>query len=197
MPISSAHLGYAVSAFSARLLNHMKTLGARYNDEEYASFMAVWRYSGHLMDIPSTILFHNADDALELYDTGHMCEPDCPIESIVMAHTLVNSAPLIAGMTDPADRRKLAKYVYRVSRGLIGDEAADSLNYPSLSSFGAVWWFKMQQRYGDIIGKLLPGGSKDSNYARFTGLLETSLFDDEGIRYALPDHIYAEESVKW
>ena len=197
LPISAAHLGYAVSAFSARLLKHMKTLGARYNDEEYASFMAVWRYSGHLMGIPSTILFHNADDALELYDIGHMCEPDCPIESIVMAHTLVNSAPLIAGMTDPADRRKLAKYVYRVSRGLIGDEAADSLNYPSLSSFGAVWWFKMQQRYGDIIGKLLPGGSKDSNYARFTGLLETSLFDDEGIRYALPDHIYAEESVKW
>ena len=37
MPISAAHLGYAVSAFSARLLKHMRTLGAEYNDEEYAS----------------------------------------------------------------------------------------------------------------------------------------------------------------
>ena len=45
-PISAAHLGYAISAFSARLLKHMKTLGATYTDEEYASFMAVWRYSG-------------------------------------------------------------------------------------------------------------------------------------------------------
>ena len=51
-PISAAHLGYAISAFSARLLKHMKTLGATYNDEEYASFMAIWRYSGKLMGIP-------------------------------------------------------------------------------------------------------------------------------------------------
>ncbi len=42
-PISAAHLGYAISAFSARLLKHMKTLGADYTDEEYNSFMAVWR----------------------------------------------------------------------------------------------------------------------------------------------------------
>ena len=104
-PISAAHLGYAISAFSARLLKHMKTLGASYNDEEYASFMAVWRYSGHLMGIPETILFHDADDALKLYEIGLMCEPDSPIESVVMAHSLVNSAPLIAGMTEPADRR--------------------------------------------------------------------------------------------
>ena len=196
-PISMAHLGYAISAFSARLLKHMKTLGAKYNEEEHASFMAVWRYSGHLMGIPDTILFRDADDALKLYEIGHTCEPDCPIESIVMAHALVNSAPLIAGMTEPADRQKLAKYVYRVSRGLIGNETADSLKYPPLSSFGAVWWFKMQQRYGNILGKLSPGRSKNSDYARFTGLLESSLFDEEGIRYALPDHIYAEQSVNW
>ena len=35
LPVSGAHLGYAVSAFSARLLKHMKTLGAKYNDVEY------------------------------------------------------------------------------------------------------------------------------------------------------------------
>ncbi len=99
VPISAAHLGYAISAFSARLLKHMKTIGARYNDEEYRSFMAVWRYSGYLMGIPETILFHDADEALELYDIGHMCEPDAPTESVAMAHSLVNSAPLITGMT--------------------------------------------------------------------------------------------------
>ncbi len=107
LAISAAHLGYAVSAFSARLLKHMKTLGAKYNDEEYASFMAVWRYSGHLMGIPKSILFQDADEALELYDIGHICEPESPIESVVMAHALVNSAPLIAGMTDPEARQSL------------------------------------------------------------------------------------------
>ena len=196
-PISAAHLGYAISSFSARLLKHMKTLGADYNDEEYNSFMAVWRYSGYLMGIPETILFHDADEALKLYDVGQMCEPDSPIESVVMAHSLVNSAPLIAGITDPEDRRRLAKYVYRIARSLIGMEAAESLMFPPLSSFGVVGWFRLQQRYGHILSKLSPGRRQDSNFARFTGLLDTSLFDEEGIRYTLPDHVYAEESTKW
>ncbi len=196
-PISAAHLGFAISAFSARLLKHMKTLGASYSDEEYASFMAVWRYTGYLMGIPESILFRDADEALKLYEVGLMCEPDAPIESVVMAHSLVNSAPLIAGMTEPAARRNLARYVYRISRGLIGKGTADSLMYPQLSCFGVVEWFRVQQRYGPILGKLLPGRREDSNFARFTSLLDTSLFDEEGIRYALPDHVYAEESSKW
>ena len=78
-----------------------ETLGAEYNDEEYASFMAVWRYSGHLMGIPQTILFHDAEEALKLYDVGLICEPIYQTESVVMAHSLVNSAPLIAGMAEP------------------------------------------------------------------------------------------------
>ena len=197
LPVSGAHLGFAVSTFSARLLQHMKTLGAKYSDEEYASFMAVWRYAGYLMGIPESILFHDADEALELYDIGHMCEPDAPIESVVMAHALVNSAPLIAGKTEPHDRQHLAQYVYRVSRSLIGKQQADALMYPSLSSFGVVWWFKRQQRYGGIIRKLLPGRHESSSYARFTALLETSTFDESGIKYNLPDHVYAEESDQW
>ena len=96
-PISGAHLGYAISAFSARLLKHMKTLGAIYNDEESASFMPVWRYPGHLVGIPETILFRDEEEALILYGIGLLCEPDAPIESVVMAHSRVNSAPLIAG----------------------------------------------------------------------------------------------------
>ena len=196
-PISAAHLGYAISAFSARLLKHMKTLGAGYNDDEYASFMAVWRYSGHLMGIPETILFRDADEALKLWKIALTCEPDAPIESVVMAHSLVNSAPLIAGRTDPEARRSLARYVYRVSRGLIGKEFAEALMYPQLSCFGVVQWFRMQQRYGHILSKLSPNRHENSNFSRFTGLLETSLFDEEGIRYTLPDHVYAEESSNW
>ena len=196
-PISAAHLGYAISAFSARLLKHMKALGAKYDDEEYASFMAVWRYSGHLMGIPETILFHDAEEALRLYDIGHMCEPVFAPESIAMAHSLVNAAPLIAGVTEPEARRGLARYVYRISRALIGNETANALEYPALSAFGTVWWFKTQMRYGDILSKLLRKRREDSNLSKFTSLLDSSLFDPEGIRYALPDHVYAEESTKW
>ena len=197
VPISAAHLGYAVSAFSARLLKHMKTLGAEYNAEEYDSFMAVWRYTGYLMGIPETILFHDATEALKLYDVGLMCEPTYQIESVVMAHSLVNSAPLIAGMVEPDARRSLAKYVYRISRGLIGNSTADSLMYPPTGSVGVVTWFKVQQRYEQILSKLFRAQYQNSNFTKFTGLLDTSLFDEDGIRYELPDHVYAEESAHW
>ena len=196
-PISAAHLGYAISAFSARLLKHMKTLGAVYNDEERASFMAVWRYSGYLMGIPETILFQDEEEALRLYDIGLMCEPDSPIESVVMAHSLINSAPLIAGMTSPEERQKLAKYVYKISRGLIGRDCAEELMYPAYSSFGAVGWFKFQQRYGSILGKLFRGRARSDNYTRFTSLLHASAYDDTGISYRLPSHVYSEESKNW
>ncbi len=134
----------------------MKTLGAEYNAEEYDSFMAVWRYSGYLMGIPETILFHDATEALKLYDVGLMCEPNSEIESVVMAHSLVNSAPLIAGMVEPADRRSLAQYVYQISRGLIGDETANALMYPPTASFGVVAWFKIQQHYEQTVSGTVP-----------------------------------------
>ena len=197
IPISSAHLGYAIAAFSARLLKHMKTLGAVYSDEERESFMAVWRHSGYLMGIPETILFRDEEEALKLYDIGLMCEPNAPIESVVMAHSLVNSAPLIAGISSPEERRKLARYVYRLARSLMGSKTADRLMYPAYSSFGSGGWFKFQQRYGHILAKLLRGRSQNSNFTRFTSLLETSVFDEEGIRYTMPDHVYAKRSSTW
>ena len=175
----------------------MKTLGAVYNDEERASFMAVWRHSGYLMGIPESILFQDEEEALRLYDIGLMCEPDSPIESVVMAHSLINSAPLITGMTSPEERRKLAKYVFKISRGLIGRDCAEEPMYPGYSSFGAVGWFKLQQRYGSMLGKLFRGRARSENYTRFTSLLHASAYDDTGISYRLPSHVYSEESKKW
>ena len=69
--------------------------------------------------------------------------------------------------------------------------------YPSVSSLGSIWWFRMQQRYGNIIRKLMPSRNESSSYTRFTALLETSTFDADGIKYNLPDNVYAEESDQW
>ena len=69
--------------------------------------------------------------------------------------------------------------------------------YPPTSSFGAVTWFKFQQRYGHLLGNLLRRRRDNTNFAQFTTLLGTSLFDDDGVRYTLPDHVYTEESITW
>ena len=197
VPLSSAHMGYSITAFSARLVQHMKSLGAIFNDEEKESFLAVWRYTGHLMGIPETILYCEEDDALELYRIGRMCEPPPDWHSIAMANALINSAPLVVGITNPTERRQLTKYVYHVSRAMIGKELADELKYPPSPTFGVLPWFRMQSRYYRFIERNFPRLAKVNNFTNFTGLLEASAFDEAGISYRLPDHLYAERSSWW
>ncbi|MXZ46023.1 MAG: DUF2236 domain-containing protein [Chloroflexi bacterium] len=197
VPISSAHLGYAISAFSARLLKHLKNLGAVFDEEERASFMQVWRYDGYVMGIPEEVLFRDEASADRIFGIGSLCEPEPGMESVAMAHALVNSAPLVAGIEDPGERRRLSKYVFSVSRALIGNGMADQLMYPKSMTFGVLPWFRMQKRYETLLSRLFQKRRADSNFARFTGLFGVSQFDEEGITYGLPDHVYAERSTKW
>lgn len=197
VPLSAAHMGYAITAFSARLLKHMRSLGAAFSKEEAASFMATWRYSGLLMGIPESILFHGEEDALKLYEIGTMCEPNPGASSVVLANSLVNSAPLVVGINDSVEGQKLSRYVYKVSRALIGDSLANQLNYPKQSTFGVLPWFRVQARYDRFTSRILPKIARKSNVSNFTTLLSGSWFHDEGITYHLPDHVYAEESSEW
>ncbi len=107
-PISAAHVGYASSAFSARLLQHLQRLGASFSDEERASFMQVWRYSAFLMGIPESILYRDENEALRLYEAGAICEPEPGVEAVVMANVLLNSAPPVIGVDAPGERQRLA-----------------------------------------------------------------------------------------
>ena len=175
----------------------MKKLGASYTNEERESFMAVWRYTGHVMGIPSSILFRDEKSARHLRRIGAMCEPPPSPESIVMANALVNSAPLVIDITDPVERRTLAGYVFKVSRALIGNELADQLMYPPDISFGTLFIFRMQERYKHLLAKLGRNRMENSNFTRFTSLLGASVLEEAGISYRLPDHVYSEESSQW
>ncbi len=195
LPISSAHLGLAISAFSARLLKHLKRLGGSFDDEERRSFMSVWRYSGYLMGIPETILFQDEADALEIFNIGRTCEPPPSVESIAMAAALINSAPLFAGLDKRAERRKLAGYIAQVSRALIGHELADELMYPPSSTLGFLWKFRLMNRIESLRNRINPqSGRDDTNMATILGV---SVYDRSGISYKLPDHVYSERSSRW
>ena len=197
VPLSSAHMGYSVAAFSARLIRHMKSLGAVFDEEERKSFMAVWRYTGYLMGIPETILYQNEAEALQLFEIARMCEPAPDFESIAMANALVNSAPLVIGIDDWQERRKLAKYVYSISRPLIGNRLADDLMYPWSPTMGVLAWFRLQNYFHKLVEEFLPlllNRASSANFKNFTSLLQAATYDEAGISYRLPDHVYAEES---
>ena len=194
-PISAAHVGFAIAAFSARCLRHLKRLGAKFEEEERQSFMAVWRYSGYLMGVPESILYRDEAEALEIYRIGLVCEPPTSLESIVLASSLINSAPLLAGITEIHERRKLANYIAEISRALIGDELADRFRYPESTTRGILWRFRTLNRIEETMNRLRPKRSRRN--INLTTILDVSMFDKEGISYKLPDHVYAEESSQY
>lgn len=197
MPVSAAHLGFAISAFSARLLHHARRLGAQFSDEEKASFMQVWRRSGYVMGIPESILYRDEADALRTFEAGRMCEPPIGLESIAMANALENSAPVVIGIADPSQRRSLAKYVYNVSGALIGKEMAAALRYPKRNTFGVLPLFRLDVRYKRLIGKIFPGYAVRMKQNDFTGMLGASAYDEAGLTYGWPDDVYAERSSRY
>ena len=191
-PISAAHMGYAAACFSARTLRHSETLGAVYTGEERESFCAVWRYAGHLMGVPEALLYTDEEDALRWYAIGSACEPPPNEHAVIMAHALINSAPLVAGTTEPAARAKLVeKTIYPVTRYLVGEDLADHLKIPKsgrLKMRLALYDFRLD----NMLGKLLRRENRG-----LAAAFGASLYENSGLRYDMPDHARADQSSQW
>ena len=193
VPISAAHLGYAIACFATRTVRHSEALGARYSLEERIGFHAVWRYAGYLMGIPETILFTDEGSAQHMYRIGALCEPPPTPEAIVMTNALINSAPLVAGIEDKEERQRVVKgQIYPVSRALVGNRLADELRFPASRLPFTLLLFRLDQRIQRLRLRLRKDGPKN-----FSRLLEASAYDDAGLSYRLPDHAHAERSGKW
>ena len=105
IPLSAAHLGFAMTVFSMRLLQHSTSVGATFNREERDSIIRIWRYAGHVMGVPHSILFTDEEHAREIFKIALMCEPEPDHDSATMANALVEAIPLTAGIEDPDEQR--------------------------------------------------------------------------------------------
>ncbi len=194
-PLSAAHLGFAISVFSKRLLDYSSLVGARFSEEEKESVLAVWRYAGYLMGIPETILYTDGAEADKIYRIGYMCEPPPDVDSITMANALIQSIPVVAGITDPGEKQKLIGLAYRLSRALLGNQLADQFQYPKDSTIGTLFLFRNKQRM-QRWGKrwFKKGGVRSENFSQ---LLQISVYDEGGLSYKLPDHAHTSKSNPW
>ena len=191
-PVSAAHLGYAISVFSKRLVDYARLVGAEFSQEEERSVLAVWRYSGYLMGIPETILYANGEEAERIYRIGNLCEPPPDQDSADMANALISAVPKVANIKDEEEKKKVIHLAYKLSRALIGHKLADSFHYPKVSTFGALYAFRTKQR----IHRWLTSGSM-VRADNFTQLLQISTFEDAGLSYRLPSHVKHEKSHSW
>ena len=191
-PVSAAHLGFAISVFSKRLLEYSLLVGAKYSQEEKESVLSVWRYAGYLMGIPETILYTSGAEAHKIYKMGYLCEPTPDADSIAVANLLIKSIPSVAGIEDPVEKEKLITLAYRLSSALIGNHLAAQFQFPKNSTMGVLFTYRMKQyiqrflRTKQII--------RSSN---FTQLLQISVYDEKGLSYRMPDHVDTSKSSDW
>ena len=195
-PLSASHVLLAGAAFSGRLMQHVATLGGDFTRDEREAFVHVWRYAGLLFGIPEEILFHDEASALRRFEIGRMCEPPTDLDGIIMANSVVNSAPIIVGVKKPPERRKMARTVTQVSRELIGDELADSLRFPARRR-KVVPWLRFRHRARRLVGRVLPGLAAKQDQDRFEALMEFASFDEFEHSYKLPTALHDERSSDW
>lgn len=201
LPLSAATIALASANFSSMLLRMTMQAGVSLSREERDSFMSLWRYAAWLMGMPEALLFEGEEDALELCRVAFACEPPPDDEAIIMAHCLINSAPLVAGITDPAERKALSRYVYRVSRALIGRENADRLRFPQQWTLGLLTHLRWQRRCRNALARLIPGWRRGRTANKFIALMDTAIdekaLEEVGITYQLPDDVDAGKSTPW
>ena len=192
-PVSAAHLGFAISVFSKRLLENSLKLGARFTKEEYASVLAVWRYAGYLMGIPETILYTDGESATTMYKMGYMCEPAPDADSIAVANMLIGAIPAVADIKDPVEQKNLLSLAHRLSRALIGSRLANAFDFPRpFNLLPTLFSYRMQQRMKRMMksDQLIRSGN-------FTQLLQISVYDEGGLSYKMPDHVHTSKSSEW
>ena len=195
-PISAAHILLAGAAFSGRLMRHVAALGGDFSTEEREAYIHVWRYTGLLMGIPEEIVFHDEASACHAFEIGSLCEPPADLDAIIMANSLVESAPVIIGVNKPAERREMARVVTQASRELIGDELADTFLFPSRKR-KVVPAMRFKHRLRRIVGKVLPRIGAKGQLDRFVALMDFASFDAAKFSYRLPTALYDEDSADW
>ncbi len=198
MPLSAAHLQLSSSSFSGRLMQHCAKVGGNFTELEKEAYVHVWRYTAMLFGAPEAIVFRNYAESKRLFEIGMLCEPAPGDEAIIMANSIVNSAPVVVGITDPQERQKIAKYVYQVSRELIGNDRADKLNYPPGRKLRKeLIVLRILSRAEVVLNKLVPWFDALRSQNRFNNMLEVTYLNRGEISYKLPTSVLDEYSRDW
>lgn len=196
VPISAANLFLAGASFSGRLMQHVATLGGDFSRDERDAYVHVWRYSALQMGIPEELTFHDEASAVHVFEIARMCDPPPGIDAIIMANAIINSAPLVIGITKPAERQKLAAFAYGISRGLIGDTLSDSFKFPKGRRL-QVPIFRYKNRLQRMVFGMLPRARRKRDLVRFEKLMDFCNLGRLEHSYALPTAVHDEDSAEW
>lgn len=197
LPLNASHMLLGAATFSGRLMQHVKRLGGDFNARERDAYVHVWRYTASIMGVPDSILFHDFKSAVRVFELAALCEPYPDDDAIIMANSIINSAPIVLGFTDPEERRSRAKFVYQVSRELIGNVQAEKLRFPPGRLHKELPYLQLRN-FGDrVLRKVLPRVASRRSYLRFRDMISVSDLGQYEHTYSLPSSVFDEDSAAW
>lgn len=192
-PLSAAHIGFANTVFSMRVLHHGTLLGLKFSREETNSYMDVFRYVGYLFGTPDDVLYKDLKHAKEIYKIGLLCEPNPPDQdSITVANALIQAVPVV--IRTPKDQvKKQLRLGYSLSRILIGRKMSNKLGLEKHAGL-----FRLLKFRFDIFLQRYLTSTQFKRKRNFMDLLGSSSYEaDEGISFKLPTHVKDEMSKEW
>ena len=196
-PISAAHILLGAATFSGHLMQHVERLGGNFTAEEREAYVHIWRYAGLVMGIPDSIMFHDEASSCRVFEIGTLCEPAPDDDSIIMANSIINSTPIVLGITEPKARRAKAREFYRISRELIGDAKADQFKFPPRRRIPILPFIRLRYRLQVVMKTLFRSWVNRHDLGNFKIILESS---DLGVlqhSYRLPTEFDDEHSRPW
>lgn len=196
VPLNMAHMALAATGFSSANLEAVRKLGVQLTEQERDGFMHIWHYVTWLLGVPEELLFSSVEGGDHLRRVSHLCELPPGEKAKAVAHGYINTVPEMLDVTDPAKQKKLLGAVYKASRAPIGNELADSIDYPKQSTLGILAVVRAQRRMKIILSKVLPGATPFV-LDNFAGMLQRSVYDDAGISYRMPDAVRDRDSSTW
>ncbi len=196
VPVSAAHLGYAIAVFSVGLMEYSVRTGAKYSQEEKDSVVDVWRYAGYVMGIPESILYSTPQEAAHLRKIVLLAEPPMDEDSVTMAHGWLGSAPATGGVKEPKEAEELTALVFQISRALMGNKRANALKFPRdnmaiLGGSGILFLYRFKQY---LKKKFI--GVQTVKLGNFSQFIAASAYD-ERLTYKLPDHVNQGKTSWW
>lgn len=197
LPLSTAHMLLGAAAFSGRLMQHVERLGGDMSAEEKEGYVHVWRYAGMLMGVPEPIMFQDYASSVNSFRIGALCEPPPDQDSTIMANSIVNSAPIVLGITEAEARRSMAAYMYQVSRELIGNDLADELRYPPARLIKELPFLRLRNFGDQMLRRAIPRLAARRSRVRFSQMFAVADLGQFEHSFSLPTSVFDEESREW
>ena len=124
-------------------------------------------------------------------------EPEADEDSIIMANSIVNSAPIVLEIAEAGARRSMAAYMYQVSRELIGNDLADGLRYPPSRLIGELPFLRLRNFGNRMLRRAVPCIAARRSRVRFSQMFAVADLGQFEHSFSLPTSVFDEESREW